>query len=246
MRVERPRPRTRQTSVRSPAAHERDGEIATGIPPQELDGVMPLAEPYPHPVRERSLECPPTRPIKTDSADWRLDRNAAGFVERGEGSHAVSVPEGMAQVCAGMARVCAGRPNGTCRLCHLAGRNPRSAGAEHACGRSTRVADPTGSFDLLDRALSASVGVHRKLIAQVALRACATWAAAREAPGRPQAPPGRVTTRGTAPRGCQVAPARPLAGPSGCRRLVAQAVQHDVEEALDLLGVAVDSGDAAQ
>ena len=73
--------------MRPPGAEQRDGEVAPGVGAQERDGVMRLAEPDPHPVRELPLERLPPRPIKTDGTNRLLERHAPSFVERRQVGH---------------------------------------------------------------------------------------------------------------------------------------------------------------
>lgn len=95
VRIERARACARHAAVRPPRAHQRDDEIAPRITTQELERVMPLAEPDPHPVRELALERPPARAIQTDRTHGRLHGNPTSFVERRQACHADSLPEGM-------------------------------------------------------------------------------------------------------------------------------------------------------
>ena len=67
-------------------------------------GVMPLAQPDPHAVRELPLERLPARAVKADRTDRTLDRNPTSLVERRQVRHAPSVPRR--------------REPGPCRACH--------------------------------------------------------------------------------------------------------------------------------
>ena len=146
MRIERARPSAREAAVRTPTAHERDHEVTAGIPAQEFDRVMGLAEPDANAVRELSLERPATGAIKADRANRALQGNAMGFVERGEVGHAPTMPGAPARVCATSSRVCADRPNGTRCRCHLVTPTPRRL--QRSLTRST--ARPSGIARALD------------------------------------------------------------------------------------------------
>jgi len=86
--------------MRAPSPLKRYDEVAPGVPTEELNGVVRLAEPDRDPVGELPLERLATRAIETDRAHRRLERNTAGLVETREICHGRSLAGADVQVCA--------------------------------------------------------------------------------------------------------------------------------------------------
>ena len=101
------RPRPRETPVRTPGAHERHGEVPSGVRSHERNRMMPLAQPDANAVSKLALERRTARTVEADRADRHLHRQAAGLVERGQTSHAASLPRrGRTRLCRPGAGLC--------------------------------------------------------------------------------------------------------------------------------------------